>query len=122
MSSRATGRGVRSSAPSTLADAHISKSDSFQYNFGLARFRASGYTPAMSEQLESALAVGAFRPLVPDRPDAGMVRRPELSVAKPAKKHSVLAVLFLMLYIAIYLAIGFLGISLIGRAWATVFE
>ncbi|MFZ0980312.1 MAG: hypothetical protein WAN23_13000 [Candidatus Acidiferrales bacterium] len=43
-------------------------------------------------------------------------------MAKPAAKHSVVAVAFLMLYVAIYLAIGFLGISLIGRAWATVFE
>lgn len=76
----------------------------------------------MSEQMDSALPVGAFRPLDSVRPVEGMARRAELSMAKPAAKHSVVAVAFLMLYVAIYLAIGFLGISLIGRAWATVFE
>ncbi len=77
---------------------------------------------AMSEQVESALPVGAFRPLVSSEPAEGMVRRPELSIPRPVTKHSVVAAAFLMLYVAIYLAIGFLGISLIGRAWATVFE
>ncbi len=77
---------------------------------------------SMSEQLESALPVGTFRPLVSARPVQGMGRRPELFTAKPAAKHSVIAAAFLMLYVAIYLTIGFLGISLIGRAWATVFE
>ncbi len=76
----------------------------------------------MSEHLESALPVGTFRPLVSARPIEGMGERPELSTAKPATKHSAIAAAFLMLYVAIYLVIGFLGISLIGRAWATVFE
>jgi hypothetical protein len=105
-----------------VIEVRISKSDSFQHNFGLAHFRDRGYTPAMSEQLESAFPVGAFQPLISGRPDDGVVRYPGLSMAKPAKKHSIVAAVFLMLYIAIYLAIGFLGISLIGRAWATVFE
>ena len=43
-------------------------------------------------------------------------------MAKAATKHSMVAAAFLMLYVAIYLAIGFLGISLICRAWAAVFE
>jgi hypothetical protein len=77
---------------------------------------------AMSEPLDSALPVGTFRPLVSARPVEGMVRRPGLVAAKPATKHSVVAAAFLMLYVAIYLAIRFLGISLIGRAWATIFE
>ena len=76
----------------------------------------------MSEHVESALPVGTCRPLISARPVEGMVRRPELSLAKAATKHSVIAAALLMLYVAIYLAIGFLGISLIGRAWATVFE
>jgi hypothetical protein len=77
---------------------------------------------AMSEQLDSALRVGTFRPLVSAQPFEGMVRRPGLFAVKSATKHSVVAAAFLMLYVAIYLAIGFLGISLIGRAWATIFE
>ena len=77
---------------------------------------------AMSEEAESALPVGTFRPLISAHPVEGMVRRPELAMAKPVTRHSVVAAAFLMLYVAIYLAIGFLGISLIGRAWATVFE
>ena len=76
----------------------------------------------MSEHLESALPVRTFGPLVSARPVEAMERRLESSTAKPATKHSVIAAAFLMLYVAIYLAIGFLGISLIGRAWATVFE
>jgi len=32
------------------------------------------------------------------------------------------AAAFLALYVAIYLGIGFLGISLVERVWATVFE
>jgi hypothetical protein len=76
----------------------------------------------MNEHVESALPVGTFRPLVSAQPGEGMVRRPELSMAKAATKHSVVAAAFLTLYLAIYLAIGFLGISPIGRAWASVFE
>ena len=76
---------------------------------------------AMSEQLESALPVGSFRPLVSALPSEA-TERLELSLAKPATKHSVIAAGFLVLYVAIYLAIGFLGTSLIGRAWATIFE
>ena len=76
----------------------------------------------MSEQLESALPVGTFRPLALARPIEAMERFPEPSLAKPRTKHTMVASAFLVLYVAIYLAIGFLGISLIGRAWATVFE
>jgi hypothetical protein len=66
--------------------------------------------------------MGTLQPLVPARPFEERRPRPELAVAKPASKHSVVATAFLMLYVAIYLAVGFLGISLIGRVWATVFE
>jgi hypothetical protein len=76
----------------------------------------------MSEQLESALPVGAFPPLASARSIEKIEPRPEAYLAKPAAKHSVVAAAFLMLYVAVYLAIGFLGISLIGRVWATVFE
>ena len=76
----------------------------------------------MSEQLESALPVGTFRPLVSARPIEAAERRRELSLAKPATRHSLIAGAFLVLYVAIYLAIGYVGISLIGRAWATIFE
>ena len=78
--------------------------------------------PGMSEQLQSAFPVGTLRPMVSARPIESLVPRPELSLAKPARKHSVVAAAFLLLYIVIYLAIGFLGISLIGRAWAAVFR
>jgi hypothetical protein len=88
----------------------------------LACFRITGYTRRVSEQLKSAVSVRTFRPLVSALPLEVMERRLEPSTAKPATKHSVIAATFLMLYVAIYLAIGFLGISLIGRAWATVFE
>lgn len=76
----------------------------------------------MSEQLESALPVGTFTPLVSSRSIGEIERRAEPPLAKPATKHSIVAAAFLMLYVAMYLAIGFLGISLIGRAWSTVFE
>lgn len=75
----------------------------------------------MSEQLQSAFPVGTLRPMVSARPIERLVPHPELSLAKAARKHSVVAAVFLLIYIAIYLAIGFLGISLIGRAWAAVF-
>jgi hypothetical protein len=101
---------------------HISKLDSFEHKFELACFRITRYTPAMSEQLESALPVGTFRPLVSARPIEAIERRPEPSLAKAKAKHSVVAVAFLALYVAVYLAIGLAGISLIGRAWAIVFE
>ena len=76
----------------------------------------------MSEQLESALQVGAFKPFMSTRPLQPMGPSPVTSLAKPRIRHSVVATAFLMLYVALYLAVGFLGISLIGRAWATVFE
>lgn len=77
----------------------------------------------MSEQLETALPVAAFRHLV-SAPPAGTIepRRPRLSLANPVRKHSVVAAAFLALYVALYLAIGFLGISLMGRLWAAAFE
>lgn len=77
---------------------------------------------AMSEQLGSALPAGTLRRLV-SVPSIDIIGRCiEPSIAKPKTKHSVAAAAFLMLYVAIYLSIGFLGISLIGRAWATIFE
>ena len=76
----------------------------------------------MSEQLESALQVGAFKPFISTRPLQPIEPSAAPSLAKPGARHSVVATAFLMLYVAIYLAVGFLGISLIGRAWATVFE
>ena len=76
----------------------------------------------MSEQLESALPAGTFRPLVSVRSIETIEPCPQPSLARPRAKHSLVAAAFLMLYVAIYLTIGFLGISLIGRAWATVFE
>lgn len=76
----------------------------------------------MSERLESALPMGTFKPLVSAQPIEAIAQHPTLSPAKPAAKHSVVAAAFLLLYVAIYLAIGFLGVSLIGRAWAVVFE
>ena len=103
-------------------ETHISKNDSFEHKFELACFQITGYTPAMSEHLESALPVGTFGSLVSTRAVDAMERCSEPSLAKPGTKHSVVAAAFLVLYVAVYLAIGFLGISLIGRAWATVFE
>ncbi|HEX4076155.1 MAG TPA: hypothetical protein VHX49_12215 [Candidatus Acidoferrales bacterium] len=76
----------------------------------------------MSEQLESALPVGTFTPIVSSRTIEEIERREEPPLAKPATKHSIVAAAFLILYVAVYLTIGFLGISLIGRVWATVFE
>lgn len=76
----------------------------------------------MSERLESVLPVRNFRPLISALPLEATERRLEPPTAKPATKHSIVAAAFLVLYVALYLAIGFLGISLIGRAWATVFE
>jgi hypothetical protein len=75
----------------------------------------------MSEQLESALPVRTLGPMVSAPLIEGTERRPELRSTRPARKHSVVAAAFLLLYLAIYLAIGFLGISLLGRAWATFF-
>ena len=105
-----------------LRTAHISKSDSFERKFELACFRANGYTHGYERTGGIGAARWSFQTFGFIRPVEGMVRRAELSIARPAAKHSVVAVAFLMLYVAIYLAIGFLGISLIGRAWATVFE
>jgi hypothetical protein len=76
----------------------------------------------MIEQLESALPIRAFGASVSSLPIEATRRSPELSLAKPATRHSVTAAAFLALYVAVYLTIGFLGISLIGRAWAAVFE
>jgi len=76
----------------------------------------------MSEQLETALPVDTFRPLLSVRPVEAIERRPQPSLANPATRHSMAAAAFLALYVAIYLAIGFLGISLVERVWATVFE
>ncbi len=78
--------------------------------------------PAMSEQLETALPVGTFRRLVSPGRVQAIERRPQFSLANPARKHSVIAAVFLVLYVSIYLAIGFLGISLIQRVWAAVLE
>ena len=77
---------------------------------------------AMSEQMESALQVGAFKPFMSTRPVEPIGPSAATSLAKPTTRHSVVATAFLMLYVALYLAVGFLGISLVGRAWATVFE
>lgn len=76
----------------------------------------------MMEPLESALPVGTFKPFLSNQPVQPMGPSPAPSLAKPGTRHSVVATTFLMLYVALYLAIGFLGISLIGRAWNTVFE
>lgn len=76
----------------------------------------------MSEQMESALQVGTFKPLVSIRPIEAMERCPEPSIAKPRTRHSLVASAFLVLYVAAYLAIGFAGVSLMERVWATVFE
>lgn len=76
----------------------------------------------MSEPLQSALPVATFKPFLSVQPAQPMGPSPEPSLAKPGTRHSVVATIFLMLYVTLYLAIGFLGISLIGRAWATVFE
>jgi hypothetical protein len=75
----------------------------------------------MSEQLESALQIGTFKPFISARPIAAMEQCPGPSLAKPRIKHSLVAFGFLLLYVTIYLAVGFLGISLIGRVWAAVF-
>jgi hypothetical protein len=76
----------------------------------------------MNEPLGSPIPTAPLQPLIPARPSAKRRPRLELSVATPGPRHSVVATAFLTFYVAIYLAIGFLGISLIGRAWATVFE
>jgi hypothetical protein len=109
-------------APGRLAELTFQKAIPSSLNLNWRVFTPMATLTAMSEQVESALPVGAFRPLVSSQPAEGTVRRAELSIARPVTKHSVVAAAFLMLYVAIYLAIGFLGISLIGRAWATVFE
>ena len=74
----------------------------------------------MSEQLESTVPLGTIGAFL-TAPRAEPSER-SAALSKPRTRHSVSASAFLLLYVAVYLAIGFVGISLLGRVWATVFE
>jgi hypothetical protein len=74
----------------------------------------------MSESMESSLQNSTFIPLVPARSrDAIRQSRPPRHL--PVKR-SVVACAFLLLYLAAYMGVGYVGITVAEKAWLIFFR
>jgi hypothetical protein len=76
----------------------------------------------MSESFESSLQSRTFIPIVPARSrDAIRQSRPSRPTQLPVKR-SVIACAFLLLYLAAYMGVGYVGITVAEKAWLTLFR
>jgi hypothetical protein len=76
--------------------------------------------PGMTPPAESSFSAAALESFLSAQPRRVFQRRRELAPAKPSKKHSLIAGVFLVAYLAVYLAVGFVAISVIQRVWLTI--
>jgi hypothetical protein len=75
----------------------------------------------MAESFESTLQSNAF-PFMSDRHAAAVERRWEKAPTNLPKKRSLIACAFLLAYAAVFVAVGYAGITVIGYAWSAIFQ
>jgi len=76
----------------------------------------------MSELYESSLQGSSFIPLAPPRSTIVVERAWEPAPTKLTIQRSAIACAFLVMYLAAYLGVGYAGITLIERAWLSIFK
>jgi ABC-type uncharacterized transport system permease subunit len=74
----------------------------------------------MAEPAGSSFSAAALESFLSAHPRRVIQRRRELAPAKPSKKHSLIAGVFLATCLAVYLAVGFAAILVIQHAWLTI--
>jgi len=76
----------------------------------------------MAESCESTLQNSSLLPFMPNRSAAALEPRWESAPTNLPKKRSLIACAFLLAYAAVFVAIGYAGMSMIGYAWSTIFQ
>lgn len=76
----------------------------------------------MAEPYESALRENTFVQFLPTPKHEFVARRWESAPTNLPMKRSLAAGGFLLLYLAAYMGVGFVGISLVEHAWSAVFR
>jgi hypothetical protein len=76
----------------------------------------------MSESLQSSFQNGTFIPLVSARPRVAIRRSRQPRPKSLPLKRSLAACAFLLLYLAAYMSVGYVGLSVVEKAWLTFFR
>jgi hypothetical protein len=74
----------------------------------------------MGEHAESSFSAAAIESFLSAHPRPAVQRRQELPRARPSTKRSLIADVFLVTCLAVYLAVGFAAILAIQHAWLTI--
>ncbi len=76
----------------------------------------------MAEPLESSFQESVLTPFLPPRPTGIVVRRWESPRKGLPIKRSIAAGVFLAVYVAAYMAVGFASIALVECIWSAIFQ
>ena len=74
----------------------------------------------MAEHAESRFSAAALEPFLLAHPRPAVQGRQELPPARPSTKRSLIAGVFLVTCLAVYLAVGFAAILVIQHEWLTM--
>jgi hypothetical protein len=74
----------------------------------------------MADHVESSFSAAALESFLSAHPRRAVQRRQDLPPARPSTKRSLIAGVFLVTCLAVYLAVGFAAILVIQDAWVTI--
>jgi hypothetical protein len=74
----------------------------------------------MAEHAESSFSAATLDSFLAAHPRRALQWRPELPPERPSTRRSLIAGVFLVTCLAVYLAVGFAAILVIQHAWLTI--